>query len=563
MGGSYWCNFTMVDVGGDVWLKYKQALDGTEYVEGKTMYRCKLPIADAIAQRFTTAGLRLDIAPSLAAVLQTYRANIANKGEAADRRATEVDALLRDRGLALFPFQRFGVGWLAGRDGAILADDMGLGKTIQALIAAASGAPVLVLCPKVAKGVWCGEASRWRPDLIPITLDGRGSFRWPRPGELVAINYDVLSESRSDCPHCRVTPEKPCPNRCVNLGAAPKNLVIICDESHVLMNGKTGRTRRTRSLIRAARIAGGSLVWLLTATPMLNRPTELWSLLCTIGRAQQVFGNWETFLITVGARQTPTGIRCNPDKIAKGIIGVRLKECLLRRLKKDVLVDLPAKLVEVVDVDLDREAARELAQVRHELLANGVDINKALAAAIKTGCAGDDSGVGVIAKMRSILAVAKLGAVIDMVDELEAAAEVVVVFSSHRAPLIQLAKRPGWARIDGSTSADERTAIARKFQAGELKGLAANTIAAGVALTLTRASEAIFIDPDWRPAMNSQAEDRIYRIGTMRAVRIRYCKADHVVDDLVFEALRIKRELIARVVDVAVVAPPTTERQAS
>ena len=136
--------------------------------------------------------------------------------------------------------------------------------------AAPAGAPILVVCPAVAKPVWAREAARWRPDLRVVALSGRGSFRWPTPGEIVVVNYDLLP------------PALP--------AAAPANCVVIADEAHALKSSKAQRTERFRALAESARAAGGRS-WLLTATPILNRPPELYALLRAAG-CERVIGGW-------------------------------------------------------------------------------------------------------------------------------------------------------------------------------------------------------------------------------------------------------------------------------
>src|SRR5262249_34576709 len=108
------------------------------------------------------------------------------------RQVGPTEARRRAQAAGLYPFQIAGVEWLAGRQRALLADEMGLGKTAQALLALPPGCPALVVCPASLKYNWVEEARRWRPEFTATALEGRGSFRLPRPGEVVAVNYDLL-----------------------------------------------------------------------------------------------------------------------------------------------------------------------------------------------------------------------------------------------------------------------------------------------------------------------------------------------------------------------------------
>jgi SWI/SNF-related matrix-associated actin-dependent regulator 1 of chromatin subfamily A len=138
-----------------------------------------------------------------------------------------------------------------------------------------------------------------------------------------------------------------------------------------------------------------------------------------------------------------------------------------------------------------------------------------------------------------------------LVEDCEEQEEPVLVFSAHRAPVDACASREGWASITGDTSADERGRIEEAFQAGKLKGVAATIAAAGVALTLTRASRVIFADLDWTPANNDQARDRANRIGQTQSVLVTTLVADHDLDARIHDLIGFKRTLNAVTVEAA------------
>jgi hypothetical protein len=144
---------------------------------------------------------------------------------------------------------------------------------------------------------------------------------------------------------------------------------------------------------------------------------------------------------------------------------------------------------------------------------------------------------------------------------LEDANEPIVVFSVHRAPIDHLGTRDGWATITGDTPAAARTEIEARFQRGELRGVAATIQAGGVAITLTRAHRAVFVDQDWTPALNAQAEDRICRIGQDRGVIITRIIADHALDRRIAQVLATKIEIIEGSVDAAATNEPDMTRE--
>lgn len=533
--------FKMINiVDAAMFMVAKTAIHGATRNEDGS-FRCPVEIGQQIIERLRRQdSFAIDVLPQASAFLQAYAAQNASDEDAANDRARAVDDKLRARGQALFPFQRVGCAWLSRQGGAILGDDMGLGKTIQALVAAPEASPVVVVCPNVAKGVWLRESRRWRPDLRPTVLSGRNSFRWPEMGEMVVINYDVLSEDQSRCPTCREKDaDDPVCGACVVLPPAPQGLVLIADEAHALKNLKAARSRRFRVLAAKARKAKGR-VWLLTGTPLLNDARELWALLSTISKAKQVFGSYENFV-------SKTGL--DGGLIDTPMVSERLQEVMLRRLKRDHLKDLPGKTVEYQDVDIDPESVRVLGDLEASMRAKGIDIEKAIQAAFDGSDAGID--IGTLSAMRKVLAIAKVPAAIEYVDTLSSDGAT-IVFSAHRAPAEIFGQRDGWALITGDTSAAERTAIEDRFQRGELRGVAGTIAAMGVAITLTRASHVVFVDPDWVPAMNEQGEDRAYRIGQTKPVTVTYLVADHAVDRLVAKCLARKRQLIAATVDAAV-----------
>jgi SNF2 family DNA or RNA helicase len=134
---------------------------------------------------------------------------------------------------------------------------------------------------------------------------------------------------------------------------------------------------------------------------------------------------------------------------------------------------------------------------------------------------------------------------LEYIDDCEEQEIPLVVFSAHVKPFDVLRGRPGWAIIDGSTPAQDRQSIVESFQNGLINGVACTIQAGGVGITLTRAWKALFVDQDWVPANNWQAEDRICRIGqTNDKVEIVRFVSNHPIDRRLMELLSNKAELI-------------------
>jgi SWI/SNF-related matrix-associated actin-dependent regulator of chromatin subfamily A-like protein 1 len=565
---------------------------GAGYSKANNAQICDVVQAAALIEALRGAGFAVDVAPDLITTLQARATQAASDVGAARGRAAEINELLRARGLALRPFQAIGTEWLAPREKALLGDDMGLGKTIQALAAAPVGAPLVVVCPAVAKGVWVREAKRFRPDLMPVAFSGRGTFRWPVAGEMAIVNYDILPHVED--PTTIKTKREPILGRVALerkltqplrfgetlwtrvveavqaeqawwkaftqvweriglrahgdqvLATVPAGCVVIADEAHTLKSSKTSRTARFRSLSKAARGRGGRC-WLLTATPILNRAAELWALLQAMDGARETFGSFENYKRLWNAEDGRYGIEWGTPSPE---VAARMKGMMLRRIKREVLTELPEKTIRTIEVNgLSPSTVKLCDQALAALESMGVDFAKAVALAAETK--NMTPAFETISRARAALATAKLAAAIELADAYEDAGEPVVMFSCTVAVAETLGKREGWAVITGATDPKVRTQIEDAFQAGNLKGVACTIKAGGVAITLTRAANSVFVDEEWTPALNEQAQDRVYRMGQSRGVVITRLVASHALDRRVAELNEQKNEIIEGAINAA------------
>lgn len=552
---------------------YREAIEGARFDRPRRCNLAPLDKVPAILRKLREANFPVDVEPALVRSLQEHTAQQWLDLKSAQERATKIDEEYRKLGKSLYPFQRTGTSWLSTRTGALLSDEMGLGKTIQAITALPAGVPVLVIAPAVAKGVWLRELSQWRPQLRVSVLKGRDSFRWPEPGEVLVTNYDILPEIHAkSCPgtlpaeqcggcltevnrigirvkvpgHKKSCNEKgnlldarPCPGCHKILKMSKPNTVAIVDEAHALKSGKARRTLRFRALSEAIRENDGR-VWLLTATPLLNNPSELWNVYAAAGIAQEAFGTWKNFVAMFAGKAIFYG--GYEWGTPEGEVAERIRRVALRRMRKEVLPELPEKTHRELVVDIDRKALAECDKYLEEI--GGLD---ELISLIEK----DGIKFETMSKVRSALATAKTPAMIAMLDDFEEANEPVVVFSAHRFPIDLLKKRKGWRVITGDTKPTERTEIEDQFQRGELKGVGCTIKAGGVAITLTRSNQSIFVDREYTPALNAQAEDRICRIGQSRGCVITILVADHQLDIRLAELVARKQKLITASVDAA------------
>lgn len=432
----------------------------------------------------------------------------------------------------LYPFQVEGVNWLSKQDSALLGDDMGLGKTVQALMALPSDGYGMIVAPAGLKYNWQDECKKWRDDLTCTVLEGRGSFRLPRKNEIVITNYDIL-------PDWLVTPKKATGQATQayyaslnkwrqDLGAKHPGIelvTLIVDEAHKVKNYKTKQSQKVKNLSSIVKAT-----WGLTGTPLVNRPTDLFGVLDSLNMAYRVFGGINKFRTLFNAWQDRFGWKYGSPQ---PIVPELLRRVMLRRRREEVLPDLPTKTYTTLTIgEMDSSLRRQLDEMWDEY-GGMVEVDEELPPFEK------------FSEIRHKLAKSRIEAMLEYVENAEEQDVPLVVFSAHLPPLDALLLREGWAVISGDTPPLRRQEIVRDFQAGNLKGVGVSIKAGGVGLTLTRAWKALFVDLDWTPAANTQAEDRICRIGQMsNKVEIVRMVSDHPLDIHILNLLSTKMALI-------------------
>lgn len=470
-------------------------------------------------------------------------------------------------GGTLQPFQHAGVRYILSRRRTFLADEQGLGKTVQALAAleADDAYPAVVVCPAGMKLTWQREAASWLPHRKIAVLHGRGATQWedpatagvggrkssnpwatpldvsafahPEDADVVILNYEIVAAH-----HERLAERGP--------------RAVVFDESHFCKEPTAKRTRAAMKLSKAVTADGLRLA--LTGTPVLNQPRELTAQLRLIDRLKD-FGSGAE--LARRFRGPESHDRLHWHLRSKGFV---------RRLKIDVLPQLPAKRRVEVPLELADPAEYRLAEkdVIAWLRTQPLDLRELdakIAAALRA------EQLVRMNHLRRLAARGKLPGAIAWISSFLASGESLIVFAQHKE--IQeaiLARFPGALHILGNDSANARDEAIRRFQAGDpspehRSGLRAvdpdaptadadrlivcSMRAAGQGITLTRASNVAFLELDWTPAMHDQAEDRCHRIGQRDAVTAWYLLAPDTIDNDMSEILRQKREVIDAVVD--------------
>jgi SWI/SNF-related matrix-associated actin-dependent regulator of chromatin subfamily A-like protein 1 len=437
--------------------------------------------------------------------------------------ATDAELQLPRLGGELKPFQRAGVRYALERRRTFLADEQGLGKTIEALAAIeADGAyPAIVVCPASLKLNWAREIARWLPHRGVQLIVGTGSAPL-RLADISIVNYDILA-----------------PRLQALSALGPRALVL--DEAHYCKNAAAKRTQAAQRL--AASLPRDGLVLALTGTPVMNRPAELISQLRIIGRLAE-FGSGAQF----GRRFQ------GPDASLRLHWHLRSR-CFVRRLKAEVLPQLPPKTRAIVPVELDNEAEYRLAE--RDLIAwlrtQPLDLREL---DVKVAAALRAERLVRLNALKLLAAEGKLHAALAWIHDFLASGERLVVFARHRKIQRAVLERfQGALHVLGDDSHAARDEAVAAFQQPDGAGGTRNQLIvcslelAGHGLTLTRASNVAFLELDWTPAKLEQAEDRCHRIGQQDAVNVDYLLAAGTIDETIATLLQRKRAVIGAVTD--------------
>jgi SNF2 family DNA or RNA helicase len=429
-----------------------------------------------------------------------------------------IDAVAAVLGGELAPFQWAGVRYALDARRCFLADEQGLGKTVEALatLEAAGAFPAVVVCPASLKLNWQREAAHWLPHRSIALLEGRGAAAAPG-AEITILNYEIVAAHREA------------------LGRRhPRALVV--DESHYVKNPQAKRTQAVRRLAASVRPDGLRLA--LSGTPVLNHAEELVAQLRVIGRLEE-FGSGAQF-----ARQF------RGDSSEERLHWHLRRRCFVRRLKSEVLPQLPAKRQVVVPVALSNGKEYRLAEedVIAWLRSQPLDLselNAKIAATLRA------ERLAQLGTLQRLAARGKLAAALSWIADFLESGEPLVVFARHIEVQEALVERfPAAAHLLGRDSSATREAAVQAFQSPDGPQLLVGaTRVAGQGITLTRASNVAFLELEWTPAMHDQAEDRCHRIGQHDAVTAWYLLAADTIDETMAALIQRKRGIVAAITD--------------
>lgn len=415
-------------------------------------------------------------------------------------------------------YQLTGYRWLmqliSNGIGACLADDMGLGKTVQilsVLLAKAGEGPSLVLAPASVCANWVREAQRFTPTLQMHQLRNTGRTELLEKlgaRDVLVCSYGLLV-SEADA-----------------LSRISWNTVVL-DEAQSIKNSRSQRAEQARRLTAKYRIAA-------TGTPLENNLLELWSLMEFLNPG--FLGAHSSFL---------SRFKDSPARLRRLI-----SPFVLRRLKSDVLDELPEKLEQVLQVELsEKERALYEAQRRRALqeMSGETERFRVLAhlTRLRRLCCHPQLGVPDCGLTTS----SKLEALRELAAELQAGGHRTLIFSQFTDVLEHVRslceeEHFTYLYLDGSTPTATRSTLVDIFQQGETDFFLISLKAGGVGLNLTAADYVILLDPWWNPATEDQAADRAHRIGQDKNVTVCRLVCADTIEQRVLELHAQKRELV-------------------
>ncbi len=463
------------------------------------------------------------------------------------------------RGLAatLRGYQEDGFRWLGTLErlgfGGILADDMGLGKTLQVIAhvlackETGQAGVTLVVCPASLVYNWLSEVSRFAPSLDAAAVVGAKSARrsaidGAATHDVLVTSYDLMRRDIEDYARVRFSR-------------------VVLDEAQYIKNPKAQVTRAAKCLDARVRLA-------LTGTPIENRLAELWSIFDFL--MPGYLGTRDEF-----AKRYEGPVEAG-EKGARRLLQCAIGPFVLRRLKSEVLADLPEKTESVVVAQMGAKQKklylacqdRLALQVQHAVRAN------------------DPSGLGkeklkVLAELMRLRQIccdprlcfdgyedgsAKLETCMELVSQAVDSGHRVLLFSQFTGMLDLLSARLAASHVrhfqlTGSTPKEARERLVRRFQAGEADVFLISLKAGGVGLNLTAADVVIHYDPWWNVAAQDQATDRAYRIGQRRDVSVIRLVCEGTIEERILKMQESKRDLAEEVLGSEAVRSSTLTRE--
>lgn len=458
------------------------------------------------------------------------RVEISSAAELTEERLAEIDSALDGKfpeGLDLYPFQKVAVAFAEMSNGrCLIGDEMGIGKTISAIgyaVLHPEARPAVVVCPSNVKFNWKKELNKWLPnENVQVVGSGKDTVETT---DFIIINYDLMAKQQDNL-----------------LSVAPQ--LLILDESHYIKNSgsKNKPVQRTVATLNVAHFV--SKVIALSGTAISSRPKEFFNTL-NLMRPDQFPSFWDFAQRYCDPYHDGFGWNFDGASHTKEL-NERTRDLCIRRLKSEVLPELPPKTRTFFPINLDKKARSpyDFAQEEWDRKIDSYYLNgQSLPKGIMLNMLND---------LRHICGQIKVDYAADWIKQYrEQTGKPIVVFTHHRDVLKRLAEKFKNVRtISGDTPSKSRQEIVDDFQEGHIDVLICNTVAAKEGITLTKADTVVFLEREWTPTDEEQAEDRVYRIGQeSQHVHAVYLSCVGTIDEHFDRVVEEKRAVVKAVLD--------------
>ncbi|KAL2727451.1 SWI/SNF-related matrix-associated actin-dependent regulator of chromatin subfamily A-like protein 1 [Vespula maculifrons] len=424
-------------------------------------------------------------------VLQIFQKNLNSSNDISSIDLSPIDATLRD----IYGISKNGC--------CIIADDMGLGKTLQALGIAyyfKDSWPLLIVTPSSVRYQWSEAIYNVLPSIPAHYVHQFINTKdFINDVKIVIVSYDILV-------------------RAVEIFKRRGFGFVILDESHILKNNKTARFNAVQSAVSSARH-----IILLSGTPALSRPIELYTQINLVLR--NFMGYQEYGIRYCAGEKKLFGWDFTGSSNMQELQLLLKSTCMIRRLKTDVLNQLPSKTRKVIILNpaLIKVGIKEMEDISKELekkLSTGLEHHNALLHKHVTQLFETKQKCLIYAHHQHVL-----DAICDIAESMEI----------------------GYIKIDGKTNSNRRKDLVNNFQNNTNCLVAVLSItAANAGITLTAAQLVVFAELFWNPGILCQAEDRVHRIGQNSNVVIQYLVAKQTADDHLWSLIQKKINILCQ-----------------
>ena len=486
---------------------------------------------------------------------------------------------IKGLGGVLLPFQRTGVVNVENLNGrALIADEMGLGKTIQALAWCQlhkKRKPIVIVCPASLKLNWERETLKWLKKADTQILYGQTPNE-DITGNVIIINYDILSNKQEqaiskknelmfhrngkkkfvDIPY----------TGWVDYITDINPQILIIDEGHYLINPTI---KRTKAVIRLAKKIPYKIG--LTGTPIEDSPVQIFELVKLLNPS--IFPDkWKFLHRYCDPKHNGFGWDFKGHSNVEELHNILVDQVMIRRLKKDVLPELPDKIYSYVPLELDNFAEYEEAEmnfINYVRLKTEIEIRKLYSEVIKEDVdhpieindhklerlkeekAEKATPLAQIEILKQLSAKGKMNSIIEWTENFLISGEKLILFCEHLFVVNTLMDqfRSIAVKIDGSVSTKKRDFAVQEFQNNPKIKLFIGNSAAEVGLTLTAACNVGIIEFPWTPGKLDQRIDRCHRILQEYTVWVHYLLGVNTIDEKIAKLLDEKRKVVKAVLD--------------